>query len=240
MEQAEAKNELSDEELMVALQAGDTDALGEISVRYGPRMYRHISSRVHDHQAAEDILQEVWIHLLKKADKFDVTQRFSPWLYSLVRNLTLDHLRRSQKDMSLPTDFVAPKGNTCTYEPQDTRAPARHREEFSFLYEALNKISENQRKAVLHLGILEEDTQLYAKRTGTVPATLRWRLNNGKKVLKSVLLQDARQSFIDFLEECDPELARRLDGRTRVEPPEHQGHEDGALAQSLFHQDSVR
>jgi RNA polymerase sigma-70 factor (ECF subfamily) len=56
----------------------------------------YIRSRVHDHAAAEDLLQEVFLRIHRKLPSLRASERVEAWVWRIVRNAILDHFRRSR------------------------------------------------------------------------------------------------------------------------------------------------
>jgi RNA polymerase sigma-70 factor (ECF subfamily) len=82
----------SDEDLMVRVQAGDPQALGMLIDRWRGPLYAFLWRRAGD--AADDIFQESWIRVSRARDRFDLSKRFSTWLFQIANNLCRDRWRR--------------------------------------------------------------------------------------------------------------------------------------------------
>jgi RNA polymerase sigma-70 factor, ECF subfamily len=76
------------------LRRGDLDALSSFVSRYQNRLYRFLLRLVHDRSEAEDLFQQTWIHVAEKIRRFDPNRNFDAWLFTVARNLAIDHLRR--------------------------------------------------------------------------------------------------------------------------------------------------
>ena len=61
-----------------------------------------IRSRVRDHAAAEDILQEVFIKIHQKLPSVRTAERLDAWVWRIVRNAIVDHYRRLRPTEELP------------------------------------------------------------------------------------------------------------------------------------------
>jgi RNA polymerase sigma-70 factor, ECF subfamily len=86
--------EVSDELLMVRYQRGDRDAFATLVRRHKLRIYNFVLQKLRDSAAAEDVAQEVFLRVVQKAADFKHEARFSTWLYTIARNLCIDHLRK--------------------------------------------------------------------------------------------------------------------------------------------------
>jgi RNA polymerase sigma-70 factor, ECF subfamily len=78
------------------LRRGDLDALGELIARYQNRLYRYLLRMVRQPAEAEDLFQQTWLRVVEKIRAFDPHRNFDAWLFTLARNLAIDHLRRIQ------------------------------------------------------------------------------------------------------------------------------------------------
>ena len=84
---------------------GDPAAFAELYDRYQPAIYRYIFYRVDDTATAEDLTSEVFVRLVERIDRF--TYRGRPllaWLYTIARNLVMDHHRRAGRSVPLSPD----------------------------------------------------------------------------------------------------------------------------------------
>jgi RNA polymerase sigma-70 factor (ECF subfamily) len=76
------------------LRRGDLDALSTLVSRYQNRLYRFLLRLVRDRSEAEDLFQQTWVHVAEKISRFDPSRNFDAWLFTVARNLAIDHLRR--------------------------------------------------------------------------------------------------------------------------------------------------
>lgn len=76
------------------LRRGDVNALSELIARYQNRLYRYLLRMVRQPSEAEDLFQQTWLKVVEKIRSFDASRNFDAWLFTLARNLAIDHLRR--------------------------------------------------------------------------------------------------------------------------------------------------
>ena len=79
---------------VVQLRRGDLNALSELVTRYQNRLYRYLLRIVRQPAEAEDLFQQTWLRVVEKIRSFDASRNFDAWLFTLARNLAIDHLRR--------------------------------------------------------------------------------------------------------------------------------------------------
>jgi RNA polymerase sigma-70 factor (ECF subfamily) len=98
---------LSDEELLRRFNEGDADAFERLVRRYERPLYNFILRSVHRRERADELLQDVFMKLLSRANEFKGNSKFSTWLYTIARNLCIDDSRkmvfRRHKSLDAPS-----------------------------------------------------------------------------------------------------------------------------------------
>jgi RNA polymerase sigma-70 factor (ECF subfamily) len=79
----------------VRLRRGDPDAFDALLTRYQNRLYRYLLRLTGNTAVAEDLFQETWLKMITHIHRYDERRPFEPWLYSVARNLAIDHLRKA-------------------------------------------------------------------------------------------------------------------------------------------------
>jgi RNA polymerase sigma-70 factor, ECF subfamily len=87
----------SDYVLARAAAGGGMTALGDLFERYHRRVYSVCLRMTHNSAEAEDLTQEVFLHLVKKIGSFRGDSQFNTWLHRLTVNLVLMHFRRGAR-----------------------------------------------------------------------------------------------------------------------------------------------
>ncbi len=83
-----------DERLLIQrVKAGDHEAFEEIFSLYSLRVYQQAIKFVGNKMDAEEIVQEVFLPVCRKAKSFRGESEFSTWLYRLTANTALTKLR---------------------------------------------------------------------------------------------------------------------------------------------------
>lgn len=116
-------SDVSDELLMVRYQRGDRDAFACLVRRHKTRVYNFILRQVRDATVAEDVAQEVFLRIVQKASDFKHEARFSTWMYTIARNLCIDHARKQalRKHPSLDETVGAQPGTRTLGETIEDR-----------------------------------------------------------------------------------------------------------------------
>ena len=78
------------------LQAFDDAEWMQVERAYCGRMYAYVARRIPDAQAREDIVQESFLGSVRGIAGFDPTYTFEQYLFGIVKNRTIDHMRRKR------------------------------------------------------------------------------------------------------------------------------------------------
>ena len=109
--------EIEHEQWLAAIAEGDERALGSFYDATVSRVFGLALRIVRQREAAEEVVEDVYLQVWQQADRFDVSRgRPLTWLLTICRSRALDYLRRDDKAMSHP----APE--TLVSEPFDDRA----------------------------------------------------------------------------------------------------------------------
>jgi RNA polymerase sigma-70 factor (ECF subfamily) len=98
----------SDAELIARICEHDEHAFEMLSERYRAGIYRHVRATLHDGNAAEDVVQEVFLRVWTHAEQWHGQGSFQAWLFRVATNLALNQLRtlnrRRQQSLETPGD----------------------------------------------------------------------------------------------------------------------------------------
>jgi RNA polymerase sigma-70 factor (ECF subfamily) len=138
--------DLTDQELMGLVQAGDYSPAAVLYDRYSTRIYNFAYRFLRNSEAAEDATQEVFVKMLKHAHQFNGEAKLSTWLFSITANLCRDHLRKSDnkakddEEALLTIPAPADQSPERLLETKQTEMKVR---------DALQKLTPEQREAIL-------------------------------------------------------------------------------------------
>ncbi|NVB38116.1 RNA polymerase sigma factor [Pseudenhygromyxa sp. WMMC2535] len=94
----------ADEELMLAFREGDAAAFEELVARHKRGLYNFLLRSVHNPSRAEELLQEVFLRVIRAKDRYQRTARFTTWVYTIARNLCVDESRRQKFRRTAPLE----------------------------------------------------------------------------------------------------------------------------------------
>ncbi|HEY8376024.1 MAG TPA: RNA polymerase sigma factor [Nannocystis sp.] len=106
----------SDEALMLSFRDGDARAFEELVARHRRGLFNFLLRSVQNRSRAEELLQEVFLRVIRSKDRYERTAKLTTWLYTIARNLCVDESRRAK--FRRTTSLDAPRRG------QDDDAPA--------------------------------------------------------------------------------------------------------------------
>lgn len=173
-----------DVKLLRAIAARDEAALASLYDRYRLILFGLLLRIVNSREEAEDVLQEVFVQVWRRAADFD-EQRGKPftWLVTLTRSRAIDRLRQlsSRERLAVAAAQEAPP------EASDAAQDAYRSEQKEIVAGALSRLPEEQRQTLL-LAYFEGLTQSeIAKRLGAPLGTVKTRMRSGLMKLRELL-----------------------------------------------------
>lgn len=181
--------ELTDEQLMAGLKAQNQDALATLHRRHTP-LLRTIIGRVVGNEAdVDDLLQEVFVELWNRAERYDETKgKALGWIVTLARRRAIDRVRKKQA--------YARAGERLREESvggADAMHPAADEEvassDIARLFQRVIATLPTAQRQALHLtyytGLSQRDI---AHRTGIPLGTIKTRLELALRKVRSGML----------------------------------------------------
>lgn len=86
-----------DSALMLRYRDGDTAAFEVLYRRHNDALYRYLLRLCKHRDNADDIFQEVWGKIIRAADRYRPTAKFTTYLYRVAHNCFIDYLRRNKR-----------------------------------------------------------------------------------------------------------------------------------------------
>lgn len=137
--------DLSDEDLLARIAAGDRVAFATLFGRYAPKVKSYLMRLGAGGAAAEDLAQETMISVWRHAASYDATRaKPSTWVFVIARNAWIDRWRREKVELAYRS--VNPPIEESQEEAADAAAACR--DDGSRIADALAVLSERQRQVV--------------------------------------------------------------------------------------------
>lgn len=136
----------SDERLLQDFLEGSQKAFEALFERYRDRIFGYLMRLVRDRALAEELFQEVFLHLFRRAGRFDTSRSFRAWFFRVAHNRAVDFLRTDREgrnaeefkeDASIA--LSSPSAEELALESESSRK----------LEEMLQRLSEEHRSVLL-------------------------------------------------------------------------------------------
>jgi len=175
-----------DSALIERMMAGDEAALSTLYDRYSAMLFGMLMRILRDQQAAEEVLQDMFLQLWRNAAQFDAKRGSLPaWLMVIGRNRAISRLR-GRRDREVLEEEEGDYANTFA-SGQNIEDEAVRAELARNISAALEQLPAEQKQAV-ELAYFEGMTQSeIANRTGTPLGTVKTRVRTAMQTLRQIL-----------------------------------------------------
>src|ERR1700756_1213278 len=110
-----------DEDLMLQVRDGAGEMLGMLFDRYQTPLFNFYSKLTGDRTLSEDLVQEVFLRILRYRQSYRPGTPFRAWIYQIARNARVDHHRKTRPQTTLdPETAVAPAATDSAQQAQET------------------------------------------------------------------------------------------------------------------------
>jgi RNA polymerase sigma-70 factor, ECF subfamily len=187
---------MTDDALMARYQKGDVAAFAELVARHEKRLWNFIRRFVADGATAEDLLQEVFMRVVKSAAEWQPSAKFSTWLLTIARNLCTDNARRGavRRAESLDqTPGVASDGSgphridRLAAADGNAEKAAMNREIAVRVDAAVTDLPSEQREVFLMREVMDMSFAEIAQATGASEPTVKSRMRYALERLRGAL-----------------------------------------------------
>lgn len=191
--------EADDRELVKACQAGNRQAFKFLMQRYQRKVYSIAYGFVRNPEDAFDVVQESFIKVHRYLANFEGNSSFYTWLYRIVTNLCIDHLRKNKRhravefDDGLRHDGKESGGEDVGGRPlSNSGDPAhimRRKEILAAIDDALTLLSDNHRAVIVMRELEGMSYEEMAASMGCSKGTIMSRLFHARRNMQKVLTQ---------------------------------------------------
>ncbi len=158
----------------------------QIWKQYNTSLRGFIESRIGDSEAADDILQEVFVRIHSRIGTLQDNSKVQSWIYQITRNAIVDHYRAQKGDGELPESLSAPEADPSEKTRQEIQ---------SWLQPMIHTLPEPYREALMLSDIQELTQGEVARRQGVSLSGAKSRIQRGRVMLKKLLVDCCRFEF---------------------------------------------
>lgn len=182
-----------DAALMLLVKQGDSDAFSQLVEKYKKPVMNLVYRMIRDLVEAEDIAQNVFVQVYKSAERYQVSSKFSTWLFTIARNLCLNEIRRRTRHPADSMDASHPDQEDQPLQQYEDKkavsAPDRllQGELEAKIEQAVAELPENQRLAILMCRQDELSYEEIAQVLGCSLSATKSLIHRGRETLKQKL-----------------------------------------------------
>ena len=163
------------EEALLATGRGDRQAFAQLYKFSSPRLYAIALRMLRNRAAADDVLQEAFVLIWRKAGQFQPDRgSASAWINTILRNCVIDRLRAEKRR---PSHTIEWNEAVEHLNLTSTENATHDGETTAALATCLGRLQENQRKAIVmayHYGMTHEELAEHLESPlGTVKSWVR-------------------------------------------------------------------
>lgn len=164
--------------------AGDESALDELVSMYQEPAFWVARHLVHNDELSRDLVQDAFIKVLRKPELYDPSRPFKAWFLQVVRNLSIDYLRRKRpKTVQVLAETVEIDGESLT-EQSLARQELRQRIQI-----VLQEVPEKYRELIILRDVEGLGPDEIAKMIDVDYGTTRWRIHNARKLFRKAWVE---------------------------------------------------
>jgi RNA polymerase sigma-70 factor, ECF subfamily len=177
------------QQIALSLRQGNVIFLQQLVGQYQYRLVRYLIYLLGRRDEVDDLVQETWLRVLERGSSYDGRSRFEPWLFTIARNLAIDHLRKG-RTFSLDSNAEGEQDTALQTPASNAPSPftlAARTEDAERLAGSLQSLEPIYREALVLRFQEELSLQEISGVVGAPVATVASRIYRGLQTLRSRL-----------------------------------------------------
>ena len=171
----------------------DSSELARQFVQHRDMLYGYVFALTRDHNAAEDILQDVGVSILTEAKRGTDPDRFVAWARGLARHRVADHYRRlaTRRRHEMPFDRFADAVDLAFAEYAPT--PEENNSQLQLLRECLDRLTGRARTIIDRCYSGRQSIDEIAAALSWTPGSIKVALSRARRTLADCVGRKLRQ-----------------------------------------------
>ncbi|CAN5778135.1 sigma-70 family RNA polymerase sigma factor [soil metagenome] len=168
---------------------GDAAAFRELYAAASPRLYGYLVKMSRNRALADDLLQQTFLKVHRARGAYVRGADPLPWMYAIAHRTFLDAIRKTKRAIvHVASDDELPEMRAgVTGAAEGTVEPPADPELVKTTLDALAKLPEQQREAVVLTKLEGKSVAEAAEIAGTTPGAMKVRAHRGYETLRSLL-----------------------------------------------------
>lgn len=175
---------------MLAYRDGEASAFEALYARHRARLFRYLLHQCGQREQADELFQEIWMSVIRARSGYEVSAKFTTWLYRIAHNQLIDGFRARGRLAEFEVVVIDDGGDAPDYPAPVSAQPEQWVEQVQLagrLLAAIERLPAPQREAFLLAtegGLTMEEI---ANATGTIFETAKSRLRYAYARLRNEL-----------------------------------------------------
>ena len=171
-----------DRDLIARTAAKDRAAMHALFARHNVRVFRFLMGRVRNEAIAEELTNEVFLEVWRKAGRYEGRSAVSTWLLAIAHNMAMSQMRKRREDEL--EDKVAEQMADSGDDPEQS---AQKRSKAELIRETINALSDEHREVIDLVYYHEKSVREVAEISGIPEATVKTRMHYARKQLGELM-----------------------------------------------------
>ena len=174
------ENPQEDAVLAIRCQLGEHDAWVELVARWHPRLWRFVRRMLTNQSTAEDVLQTIWLRIVRSMVQLEHPEALAAWLYRIARLAIADQLREQYRrpPAELLIDVESDDDAMQSLDVSDS------------VEKGLSHLHPTDREALVLYYFEQRSVKEVAEICGVPPGTIKSRLHRARTSIRKALIKE--------------------------------------------------
>jgi RNA polymerase sigma factor (sigma-70 family) len=174
--------------------AGDSNAFGFLVDRHKNQAYNLAFRICGNHEEAEELAQDSFLKAYRSLKGFKMTSSFATWLYRIVYNTTISHVRIKKKSILSLDDFPADAKDFAGISTSEEEAEREYKN--ALVNFALQKINEEERGLITLYYYESMSTGEISEVTGISKSNIKVKLFRARQKMQEIIEKVEKKKLI--------------------------------------------
>ena len=163
---------------------GNTGMLTVLFEQHHVRLYNYFLRMTANVSTSEDLVQEVFLRILKYRETYQGSHKFLTWMYRIARNVHIDHLKKHNNEIALNDENYEIKDSEVTTDDKYV-----HAEDIEIVTKALHRLPLKKREILMLSRFQNMKCKEIADLYGCTVSSVKVLLHRSIKELKNKFME---------------------------------------------------
>ena len=177
-------NYASDNQAMIEVKEGKVEKLAILFERYQVSLYNFFLRLTGNRGSSEDLVQEVFLRILKYRRTYQGTSTFNVWMYQIARNAHIDYLRKKKEEVPLEERWAEVEDRELAPDEE-----MEQKQDIALVRKALAKLPVKKREILILSRFQNLKHREIAELFGCDPGTVKTTVHRATKELGKIYFE---------------------------------------------------